>query len=278
MEKFYFSESTIENPVKFFEFALSQKGQVHLKKEFLSISYDPDFPQPEFDLEKECLVEDYYDYEDDETTRVEYWYRDFVAKKFFTEKNKSISLFSTRLDNCNTAADENYVLKKFQRILYRLIKITEKNAYPLEKNISIFLSNFINDLEKIHGYRTGLSSISLEQSVEEKLKKIIEDLSFIKSADNDNFLHFLLCNDINSVTSKIQVLCDNRQFHYILYKFISIGYPVSFGMTEIIKSEIFLRESDGNPFTASNFYNVSSKNKSTTPKKAKEIDKVFSQF
>lgn len=276
---YFFPESSSENPLSFFEFVYSEKGQRHLKREFLSDEFDLDnLDEPKFDLEKDTFPYIDQDIETGELTEIHYSFKDYLNQKFNRERSKSYNQFAKRIDACNSTSEEAFVLEKFHRILERCLVWVSKNHIPLKNGHIKNIQRLKSDLELTFKYRTGLSFESLDMVEIEKLKKIISELSFIQNADNDNFLHFLLCDNINSFTAKIQVRCDNRQFHYILDKFISIGFPVSFGMKEIIKSKIFLRDSDSKPFTASNIYNVSSKNKLTAPKKVKEIDEIFSLF
>ena len=277
--KYNFPESTIENPLKFFEFAYSMDGQNQLRKEYLSDTFDIDeLGDPKFDLDKDFVYNVYSDEETGECHKYKYWFKDYLNAEFKVQRNKSHNFFILRLDLCNLFQGEKYVLQKFLRIMDNCLIWVGNSNIPLLKSHLYYIKRFKTDLEQLFNFRTGLSTKSLQEIEIEKLKKIISELNFIEIGSNDTFLHFLLCQDTNFVKSKIQVRCDNRQFHYIMEKFMSIGYPISFGMNELIKSKIFLRASDKSPFTYSNVYNVSSKNKINKPKKAKEFDSLFSQF
>jgi hypothetical protein len=282
MIRYYFPDSTFENPLGFFEYAYSKKGLDHLRREFLSIEYDPDLELPDIDLDKEPVNQYFSDGPDEEPVIVTTWYRDYLSSKLFEQKKKSLELFKKRLDSCNSADEEKYVLKKFQKILIRISSLIQHNSIPLKKGNLKFIDGLIKDLERTYEYRTGISSKSIEQTAEEKLKLIvaglISEIDFIDPAMSDEMMDFLLVANLSEFNRTIKVSCDNRQFQYVLTKFLSLGYPCGFSVNEIINHKIFLRSRDGKPYTLSNIYNVSSKNKSTNPKKFKEINKIFSQF
>ncbi len=143
------------------------------------------------------------------------------------------------------------------------------------------MKRFINDLKHTFKYRAGILANSLEEIHSIKLEKMIVeliDLDFISTDEKDRFLNFILSNDIKSFGSTIQLKCDNRQFHYIIEKFLSIGYPQTNTMKDIIESNVFLRKSDKKVFSLSNLYNASSTNKINCPKNKKKIDLIFSEF
>jgi len=193
----------------------------------------------------------------------------------------SLSKFSLRIDSCNSKQEEIFVHDKFEKRLYKLIVWVEDSKIPFKKENIKFLKRFVNDLKYTFEYMAGLTVHSLLEIHTIKLKKIIADLvklGFISSDQKDRLLDFFLSNDIKSFGSQIQIKCDNRQFHFIIEKFLSIGFPQSVMMKDITESNVFLRKSGKGVFTRSTVHNASSDNKVNSPKNEEKIDQIFSQF
>ncbi len=279
---FFYPTSSIENPFLFFEFIYSEKGQSELRKEYLNYQFDLDEFDPFFDLEKDVISSYHNDSETGEEVNFEYSFKSFLNSKLSSQIAFSLSKFSLRIDSCNSKQEEIFVHDKFEKRLYKLIVWVEDSKIPFKKENIKFLKRFVNDLKYTFEYMAGLTVHSLLELHSIKLEKIIAELiaelDFISSDQKDRLLDFILSNDIKSFDTQIQLKCDNRQFHFIMEKFLSIGFPQSVMMKDIIESNVFLRKSDKKVFTFSNLYNVSSTNKVNSPKNKKKIDQIFSEF
>ena len=279
---FFYPTSSIENPFLFFEFIYSEKGQSELRKEYLSYQFDLDEFDPFFDLEKDVISSYHNDSETGEEVNFDFSFISFLNSKLSSQISFSLTKFSLRIDGCNSKNEEKFVLDKFEQRFNKLIIWVENSKIPHKKENIKFLKRFINDFKHTFEYSAGIIVNSLLELHSIKLEKIIAELiaelDFISSDQKDRLLDFILSNDIKSFGTQIQLKCDNRQFHFIMEKFLSIGLPQSKTMKDIIESNVFLRKSDKKVFTFSNLYNVSSTNKVNSPKNKKKIDQIFSQF
>jgi hypothetical protein len=278
---FFYPTSSFENPFLFFEFIYSEKGQSELRKEYLSYQFDLDEFDPVFDLEKDVMSSYHNDSETGEEVNFDFSFISFLNSKLSSQIAFSLSKFSLRIDSCNSKQEEIFVHDKFEKRLYKLIVWVEDSKIPFKKENIKFLKRFVNDLKYTFEYMAGLTVHSLLEIHTIKLKKIIADLvklGFISSDQKDRLLDFFLSNDIKSFGSQIQIKCDNRQFHFIIEKFLSIGFPQSVMMKDITESNVFLRKSGKGVFTRSTVHNASSDNKVNSPKNEEKIDQIFSQF
>jgi len=278
---FFYPTSSFENPFLFFEFIYSEKGQSELRKEYLSYQFDLDEFDPVFDLEKDVMSSYHNDSETGEEVKLDFSFISFQNSKLSSQIAFSLSKFSLRIDSCNSKQEEIFVHDKFEKRLYKLIVWVEDSKIPFKKENIKFLKRFVNDLKYTFEYMAGLTVHSLLEIHTIKLKKIIADLvklGFISSDQKDRLLDFFLSNDIKSFGSQIQIKCDNRQFHFIIEKFLSIGFPQSVMMKDITESNVFLRKSGKGVFTRSTVHNASSDNKVNSPKNEEKIDQIFSQF
>jgi hypothetical protein len=130
---FFYPTSTIENPLLFFEFIYSEKGQSELRNEFLSFQYDLDEFEPFFDLENDVMHSSHNDSETGETIEFDFSFKSFLNSKLSNQITASLSNFSLRIDSCNSKKEEIFVHDKFEKRLYKLIVSVEDSKIPFKK-------------------------------------------------------------------------------------------------------------------------------------------------
>lgn len=283
--KYYFTESTVDNPLAFFEFIYTARGLRTLEKEFLhTFIVDPEVESdPIYKMEDVYDLHVYYDEETGDEYQDKYTFLDHLRKKMNSEKNTSLNLFQRRIDSCNSPEEEKYVYTKFDKILDTRIDFMKKHKVAFASKHHKFLENFKNSLVRVYKFRTGKKPVTVEESFADQLSniiyKLVSEINLTTPDKANELTDIFLSEDYTKRKSTIKICCENRQFRYVLDQ-LKERLGIRFKIKDIASSGIFLKpggtEFKADDLSAAKYSKSASGDRAMPPKNKELIDKIFS--
>lgn len=281
----WYKKGSVDNPMEGIERLYTRGGLDALEMDFISkaTGVDDNYGH-KLAIKKDFYITFHENHNTGEITEDEIFFENEIYMHCNMIRMEAHSCFEKRLDQANSEAEEQFILKKAEKAINnaRNFIIDNPKTHCADEHYK-FLQDMMKGIHKIYTRKTGNYLLVEREISDAQIDSLSVELSrqkFMEIEDVGKFKTFLKARDTGELSGTIKIGYNNRLFRYLLDKLIDYGI-LKLGFKEIEMSGFFLNKK-GNNFKSGDLYSAKTSpsylsEDKKPPKNHEIIDQIFLQ-